>query len=73
MRSDKTRGPVYNIITWYGGPENGGSVHFTTPVLAAEALTFYATDADWVIDDFSEFEIKLDFLGESLHITFKKD
>ena len=46
------------------------------PVLAAEALTFYATDmsdGDWVIDDFSEFEIKLDFLGEPLHITFKKD
>ena len=25
------------------------------PVLAAEALTFYATGKDWVIDDFSEF------------------
>ena len=43
------------------------------PVLAAEALTFYAREDDWVIEDFSEFKIKLDFLGSPLHITFKKD
>ena len=65
-------GPGNKVTIQEGGNINPRPPEWN-PVLAAEALTFYATGKDWVIDDFSEFEIKLDFLGEPLHITFKKD